>query len=358
MALHFGRHDALKMQQKAATKQVGQAQADNGNPVVKAITLKEGTLGLTSSKCHIEEYAKAAQTGPNKATWAKQQLTIKKVEAVAGADTNTPSAAQVCVGSTGATCTSNGAYIFIQGGKLYTTTAANPSRGAQKSSAQYLTIYIGSDEKAQQLAVLDTELIQATAPGMEIDSKCNQHEQLEDLELLEDAAAAADPEHKRPTANAKNKQNLQVTVKNLYGGKESEFNSKFWKTFDDLLVPTKKEAEIKKKKLSTINGPEQLRQSLELAAMMAIIENNTKKTATCTATVTTSETTACDKKLKKTDCKESDGCKWTNDKEETGNHCKPKNDKKEVDKISATECTATEEGKCDKKKCDWNKKKS
>nr|CAD70157.2 variant surface glycoprotein (VSG) Buteba 1 precursor [Trypanosoma brucei brucei] len=34
----------------------------------------------------------------------------------------------------------------------------------------------------------------------------------------------------------------------------------------------------------------------------------------------------CTKNTKKKDCKEGDGCKWTNEDEETGSHCKAKND--------------------------------
>nr|AGH60628.1 variant surface glycoprotein 1715 [Trypanosoma brucei] len=208
MALHFGRHDALKHQQATAVKPVAEQQANTGSAVVKAITLKGGTPGLTSSRCHLKEYSKATKTGDNHQHWAKQQLTLKKVEAVAGADRSTQNAARVCVGAQNNECTQQGAYVSIQGGKLSTTTAANPPTGAKKKSPADLTIFVGSDEKAQQFAVLDTELMQAARNQEPPSTSCNPHEQLEDLEFLEDAAAAADPGHNRPKADSSNKQNL------------------------------------------------------------------------------------------------------------------------------------------------------
>ncbi|SCU64190.1 uncharacterized protein TEOVI_000692700 [Trypanosoma equiperdum] len=325
LALHFGRHDALKAVAKIAVAAKTKTQTNQAaGAVVKAIAVDTNNNGITKSVCHIEEYSKAPKTGDNHQQWAKQQLTLKKVEAVAGQDSNTGGAAQLCVGAQDSECTNQGDYVIVQSGPLYKDNkAADPPTGATKTSATPLTIYVGDDKQAQQLARLDTELISATKESATV-SACTPQEQLDDLDFLEDAAAAADPEHKRPKADSSNKQNLQMTVKNLYGDKPSDFESKFWKTFDDLLVPTKTGVEIEKKKLSTVSGPEQLRQSLELVAMMAIIDNDARKTATCTAAVAKSEPSACAKKHKKEDCKDSEGCKWISDSEEIGNHCKTK----------------------------------
>nr|APD73283.1 variant surface glycoprotein 1125.538 [Trypanosoma brucei] len=356
MSIHMGRHDALKPQVTAAIRAVNEADTSGGGADVKGITLVGGTPGITQSKCHITEYIAAQNTGSKKSDWEKQKLSLHKISAKATQDSNQPGQAQVCVGNTGNTCGANGQYVEIKSGKLYTETAATRRNGADKTEPQDLKIYVGSEAQAEQLATLDNMLITATTTPA-LTTPCDPADQLEDLKFLEDSAAATDPNHKRLKADSSNKQNLQMTVKSLYSDNPSDFKTKFWQTFDDLLVPTKTGNEIEKKKFSAISGVEQLRQSLELAAMMAIIENDTKKPTTCTAAVAASETTACSKQLKKTDCKESDGCEWISDSEEIGNHCKDKDDKKEVDKISATDCTATEEGKCDKTKCDWNAEK-
>nr|APD74982.1 variant surface glycoprotein 1125.4770 [Trypanosoma brucei] len=350
LALHFGRHDALKAVAKIAVAAKTRTQTNTGgSAVVKAIAIDTTNNGITKSVCHIEEYSTAPNTGANHQHWATQQLTLRKLEPVTGADSNTPNAAQLCVGAQNSECTGQGAYVIVQSGPLFkSTAAANPQTGATKTNAASLTIYLGDDKQAQQLAKLDAELISATKEAATV-SACTPQEQLDDLDFLEDAAAAADPGHKRPKADSSNKQNLQMTVKKLYGDQPSDFESKFWKTFDDLLVPTKTENKIEKKKFSAIAGVKQLRQSLELAAMMAIIDNDAKKTATCTAAVATSETTACAKKLKKLTPKKvmvANGTALQRQQETTANR---KDDKKEVNKISATECTATEEGKCAKK---------
>nr|APD73900.1 variant surface glycoprotein 1125.1772 [Trypanosoma brucei] len=247
MALYFGRHDALKTQTKMAVAAVGATQANNNGALVKAITLKGGMPGLTSSRCHLKEYSKATTTGDKHQHWATQQLTLRKLEPVTGADSNTPNAAQLCVGAQNSECTGQGAYVIVQSGPLFkSTTAANPPTGATKTNAASLTIYLGDDKQAQQLAKLDAELISATKEAATV-SACTPQEQLDDLDFLEDAAAAADPEHNRPKADSSNKQNLKMTVKKLYGDQPSDFESKFWKSFDDLLVPTKTGAEIEKK---------------------------------------------------------------------------------------------------------------
>nr|AGH60719.1 variant surface glycoprotein 1810 [Trypanosoma brucei] len=163
MALHFGRHDALKHQQATAVKPVAEQQANTGSAVVKAITLKGGTPGLTSSRCHLKEYSKATKTGDNHQHWATQQLTLRKLEPVTGADSNTPNAVQLCVGAQNSECTGQGAYVIVQSGPLFkSTAAANPPTGATKTNAASLTIYLGDDKQAQQLAKLDAELISAT----------------------------------------------------------------------------------------------------------------------------------------------------------------------------------------------------
>nr|AGH61113.1 variant surface glycoprotein 555 [Trypanosoma brucei] len=50
-----------------------------------------------------------------------------------------------------------------------------------------------------------------------------------------------------------------------------------------------------------------------------------EKSAATTAAATSASQT-CQTKNKKADCKDGDGCKWTNEMEETGSHCKAKND--------------------------------
>nr|AAA30250.1 surface glycoprotein [Trypanosoma brucei]prf//1909283D major surface antigen:ISOTYPE=1.14 [Trypanosoma brucei] len=84
-----------------------------------------------------------------------------------------------------------------------------------------------------------------------------------------------------------------------------------------------------------------------------ISEASNKQTATAPAD--------CGKKLKKVDCKDSDGCKWTNDKEETGNHCKAKDGEGKTNTAAAAG-TNSEGKKCSDKKsevvckdgCKWD----
>nr|APD74060.1 variant surface glycoprotein 1125.2577 [Trypanosoma brucei] len=54
------------------------------------------------------------------------------------------------------------------------------------------------------------------------------------------------------------------------------------------------------------------------------------------------DTEVCNKKQKKSECKESDGCKWTSDKEEIGSHCKPKEGKEQTNTATGTGETAKE----------------
>nr|APD74944.1 variant surface glycoprotein 1125.4731 [Trypanosoma brucei] len=80
-----------------------------------------------------------------------------------------------------------------------------------------------------------------------------------------------------------------------------------------------------------------------------------KQQSECKATsnkeANSKDTEVCNKKQKKSECRESDVCKWTSDKEEIGNHCKPKNDGEEQKNQGKGEGAAgTDAKKCSEKK--------
>nr|APD73877.1 variant surface glycoprotein 1125.1735 [Trypanosoma brucei] len=111
----------------------------------------------------------------------------------------------------------------------------------------------------------------------------------------------------------------------------------------------------------------QARREQQIAVAKQLDEVPTQKQQSeCKATsnkeANSKDTEVCNKKQKKSECRESDVCKWTSDKEEIGNHCKPKAEAEATAAGTGERETPNAEGKkcSDKKKqeeckdgCKW-----
>ncbi|SCU65251.1 Trypanosome variant surface glycoprotein C-terminal domain containing protein, putative [Trypanosoma equiperdum] len=115
---------------------------------------------------------------------------------------------------------------------------------------------------------------------------------------------------------------LKALLKEKLGPEEADFQRKFLTEFKNTPIKYKKgdtedATEISK---TTNNGLTTPALSDKQGASLRRLLEKSKVTST------QSTSADCTRKHKKSDCKDGDGCKWTSDSEETGNHCKPKNE--------------------------------
>ncbi|SCU72118.1 uncharacterized protein TEOVI_000369400 [Trypanosoma equiperdum] len=159
----------------------------------------------------------------------------------------------------------------------------------------------------------------------------------------------------KPGTDASNSK-LDAEMDRIYNS-GTDFKTNFIDNAKTIKIKITDEAGSEPMALQEIVNKNEVSKALAYLKKQQLKKQLAEKSAATTAAATSASQT-CTNKNKKADCKDGDGCKWTNEMEETGSHCKDKDDKKEVDKITAAECVATEEGKCDKNKCTWDKEKN
>nr|AGH59948.1 variant surface glycoprotein 1003 [Trypanosoma brucei] len=161
---------------------------------------------------------------------------------------------------------------------------------------------------------------------------------------------------------------ITAAATQVFGDKADNKRTDLENTIDNTEIPGSviKQADVKRlgdiSNLDTLSGilsHYELKISQNMAdikkQLAALNENKTEQKADC-------------EKIKKAaECIKNGHCKWEGGEAKEGNHCKlnattVEKQATQAEKDGATgtntaDCTATEEGKCDKTKCDWNAKR-
>nr|APD73677.1 variant surface glycoprotein 1125.1481 [Trypanosoma brucei] len=223
LSFHFGRHTALAALKNANIK-AAVRQTFGSSAKILGIQLGAGAAtGLETSKCTPTEYATHGGNPTADEKHGKQHLRMSVVATKAARNANDAGQAQAC--ATDGNCASAGDPdgIQIQAGPLYTTTEAQHHSEAPSDGNEKLTIYVSSDDQADQLRQLDSETrTQPTEAGAtKID--CRPWEAIGDEELLKDVTAITNEGRRPATIDAESIRAAKQAVKDLFGGSESEW---------------------------------------------------------------------------------------------------------------------------------------
>nr|AGH59886.1 variant surface glycoprotein 707 [Trypanosoma brucei] len=179
-----------------------------------------------------------------------------------------------------------------------------------------------------------------------------------DSEFKENLYTALHPGDE-PFSETKHGESINQLISTSLGESPETFNTQFWTLLTDTplirgTLTADTEATVK-----DIKTVDQLAKVLIYFTQLQITKNKVPASAQNQPSNTTEN---CKAKTKKQDCKDSDGCKWTNEKEETGSHCKAKDGERKTNTAAGAGQAAKEEGKkcSDKKKeeeckdgCKW-----
>nr|ARB50787.1 variant surface glycoprotein [Trypanosoma brucei] len=321
-----GRSETLKKLAKLKIAAVTQQDANSAQQTKNAIKPDSAATGLDKKVCSLLELGKNTKLNAEKTTAKGYKLESQLINPSPATNDPTETEAAVCGGNTGS-CTDSGTGTKhgVRKGTVYRVSQAKEHVRTATTTGTTSVIWHAASQDESDIGNYVTTMANSEAAAVSAAAEpCEPWTEIGNEVFLQNIAAWEIPIDQEDKLNEKQRKIQPATLTALYDTKDEELTAKIWKSVDAIQLTKENSGVSKPAKLGDFTGTQRL---LLLEAAVAARKNN--------AVQSTPDFTA--------------------QQEEASGPNTEAVDKKNREKKD--ECTATEEDKCDKTKCDWNAEK-